>query len=242
MAGRPTKLTGAVLETIVGHIRAGACGWVAAEAAGISERTFYNWLTRGERGEAPYAAFEAQVRQARAQARLAAELRVHAHCPPAWLRYGPGRARRGHPGWTEPVEELAPEETGHEDPDELDELARALSEAGWDQPTPDPDPHPNTDPAPAHPRLAEFGGTATGGMGGSPAPGHTCCACPRPSTDQLAATAPEREPEPEPQPVVASARIALGRANRGIWPGPEAGGHLPWPGHPPIAHSAANPP
>ena len=108
MAGRKTKLTAAVLDTVIAHIRAGAFGWVAAEAAGISERAFYYWISRGERGEQPYARFEAEVRRPKAQARLDAELRVHRQAPLAWLRYGPGRSQRAHPGWTEPLDELEP--------------------------------------------------------------------------------------------------------------------------------------
>ena len=41
------------------------------------------------------------VREARAQARVAAETEVRRDNPLAWLRYGPGRDRAGEPGWTE---------------------------------------------------------------------------------------------------------------------------------------------
>ena len=102
MAGRPTKLTPAVHQQIVTFIRAGAYDWVAAEAAGIGKSTFYRWLERGAaRAAEPHRTFLVDVREARAQARVAAETAVRRDNPLAWLRYGPGRDRAGAPGWTE---------------------------------------------------------------------------------------------------------------------------------------------
>jgi hypothetical protein len=49
----------------------------------------------------PYHEFAHAVRQARAQARVAAETEVRRLQPFHWLRYGPGRERLGEPGWTE---------------------------------------------------------------------------------------------------------------------------------------------
>lgn len=45
---RPTKLTAEVLGTITRAIEAGCYATVAAEFAGISERTFYRWMAQGE--------------------------------------------------------------------------------------------------------------------------------------------------------------------------------------------------
>ena len=39
--------------------------------------------------------------RARAEVRQGAELWVRRHNPLSWLRPGPGRERRGRPGWTE---------------------------------------------------------------------------------------------------------------------------------------------
>ena len=134
--GRPTKLDGARLEVVVEQIRLGAFDWVAAEAAGIGQRTFYEWLERGRRGEAKYAAFEAAVRRARAEARQGAEQWVRQHNPLAWLRLGPGRERRGKPGWTGPTkagdEGPEGEELERDDPAALEEFALMVREAGWD--------------------------------------------------------------------------------------------------------------
>ena len=99
--GRKTKLTPELQRTIVLYIRAGAFDWVAAQAVGINQDTFYYWLQRGSAGEAPYSEFSEAVAQARAESRLAAEVEVRRDEPLAWLMKGPGRDRPGEPGWTD---------------------------------------------------------------------------------------------------------------------------------------------
>ena len=97
MAGRRTKLTPEVHQHIVAFIRAGAYDWVAAEAAGIGTSAYYRWMERGEASAAePYRRFWSAVRQARAQARVAAEIEVRRDNPVqlAALRPGP-RSGRG---------------------------------------------------------------------------------------------------------------------------------------------------
>ena len=100
---RPTKLTPEVHRTIVEYMRAGAYDYIAAQAAGIDVSTFRRWLERGTEGREPYKSFAADVAQARAQARVAAEIEVRRDHPRAWLRYGPGRERPDAPGWTQSV-------------------------------------------------------------------------------------------------------------------------------------------
>lgn len=99
---------------IVNSLRAGAFDAVAAAAAGISRRTFYAWLARGDAAEVlvetdqalstaevPWLDFAREVRQARALARLHAEHRVFLERPLEWLLHGPGRDRGPKaPGWT----------------------------------------------------------------------------------------------------------------------------------------------
>lgn len=110
MAGRPTKLTPDVHQRIVAYIRAGAFAWVAAEAAGVSKSSFHRWLQRGEReGRGRYFDFGEEVRQAQAQARVAAETEVRKSSPATWLRYGPGRDRPGEPGWTDQRQVTGPD-------------------------------------------------------------------------------------------------------------------------------------
>ncbi len=116
MAGRHSKLTPDVHREIVAFVRAGAFDWVAAEAAGVSKSTFYRWLQRGESdARGIYHEFWSDIRQARAQARVAAEAEVRRDNPLAWLRYGPGRARPEEPGWTDSHEVVTRSE-GQSDP------------------------------------------------------------------------------------------------------------------------------
>ena len=49
MAGRKTKLTPERQQTILRCVRAGLSKKAAAQAAGISEHTLYNWIVRGEK-------------------------------------------------------------------------------------------------------------------------------------------------------------------------------------------------
>lgn len=118
MAGRTTKLDETATQQILTYIRAGAFDWVAAQAAGISVSTFAEWMRRGEgrdrvRGpNAAYAKFAAEVRTARAQARVVREIEVAKTNPLAWLRSGPGRTRPGEPGWTDTTGERLDELLG----------------------------------------------------------------------------------------------------------------------------------
>lgn len=108
--GRPkgsVSLTSEIEEKILALIRAGAWGYAAAEAAGISARCFYEWLSRGEgrsaRGSTPkLTAFARKVRQAEAEARVLAEADVYRSRPALWLSRR-ARSKPGREGWTVPV-------------------------------------------------------------------------------------------------------------------------------------------
>ena len=103
--GRPTLLTPERHKAIVAAIRAGAFDWIAAEANGIDRETFKLWMRTGTRRKRePYLSFVRDVRAARAQARLSAEIEVRKDQPFNWLRFGPGREREGEAGWTESTE------------------------------------------------------------------------------------------------------------------------------------------
>ena len=102
---RPNLLTPERHKAIVAAIRAGAFDWIAAEANGIDRETFKLWMRTGTRKKRePYISFVRDVRAARAQARLSAELEVRKDQPFSWLRFGPGREREGEAGWTESSE------------------------------------------------------------------------------------------------------------------------------------------
>jgi hypothetical protein len=104
-AGRRPILTRQLQERICQLIRAGTYDYVAAEAAGISRQTFFDWLRRGEgrseRGTAPaHVKFVAAVRLAQAEARASAEVTVRKMDPKWWLSRM-HRDRTGTPGWTD---------------------------------------------------------------------------------------------------------------------------------------------
>jgi hypothetical protein len=63
-SGRRTKLTPEVHKQIVAALRLGATQKIACTAAGIGERTFYEWLERGGIGEEPWAQFSHDVESA----------------------------------------------------------------------------------------------------------------------------------------------------------------------------------
>ena len=69
-AGRKSKLTPEVIEKITSAIRMGNDNKVAAALAGISEATYYKWLTEAEKADADplFIEFSESVTQAQAQA------------------------------------------------------------------------------------------------------------------------------------------------------------------------------
>ena len=87
MAGRNSKLTPLVQERIVVAIRSGNYAITAAHYAGISERTFYSWLTRGEQeSSGKYREFRDAVTEAEAasEAEAVALVRLASHIPQNW--------------------------------------------------------------------------------------------------------------------------------------------------------------
>ena len=56
-AGRPTGLTPQVRNTILKAVENGCYAHVAAAKAGITEKTLYEWINRGESGEEPFREF-----------------------------------------------------------------------------------------------------------------------------------------------------------------------------------------
>ena len=64
---RRTKLTPDTKEDIVNALRAGNSRRDSALYAGVSETTFYSWMSRGREGEPLYAEFLEAVEKAEAQ-------------------------------------------------------------------------------------------------------------------------------------------------------------------------------
>jgi len=103
--GQRSKLTTARIETICALIRAGNFMVVAAEAAGVAERTVYQWLERGERPEEVeqdtlYAQFVQSVQRAQAEAEQVLVASVE-------------RAATGFARKTTTVKTYRDEDTGH---------------------------------------------------------------------------------------------------------------------------------
>lgn len=130
--GRPTKLTAAVQAEIVAHLEAGGYAVRAAEAAGISEQTFYEWLRRGERpgsADRPYRAFKAAVESARAEGEQHLVRRVAQAGRDDW-RAAAWLLERQYPErWAKPSDrrtladsDTAKAEAGQADPLAFDEL------------------------------------------------------------------------------------------------------------------------
>ncbi len=111
--GRPSGLTPELTGRLVPLLRAGVAVEAATRAVRISERTFYEWMQRGERGSqrnAPYRDFRAAVEQARGEheailvGQLARAASKGSWRAAAWLlersfpeRWGPPE-QRGAPG------------------------------------------------------------------------------------------------------------------------------------------------
>jgi hypothetical protein len=94
-----------IVRMVVAYIRAGAFDRVACEATGIAQQTFLRWMQQGDDDETARldtsdSRFFREVRHARAEARLAAEVEVKRTEPLSWLMKGPGRERPGEPGWS----------------------------------------------------------------------------------------------------------------------------------------------
>jgi hypothetical protein len=101
MPKKRLPLTSEVEETILAYVRAGGYPHVAAEAAGIAREVFEEWLRQGEAGKPlKYKQFLAKLREAEAQARLAAETKTLKEKPMAWLKAGPGKETPAKPGWS----------------------------------------------------------------------------------------------------------------------------------------------
>ena len=83
--GRRTKLTPEVQDRILQAVRAGLRYREAALAAGIDERTFYNWKRRGEEAKSGiYFQFFQSLKEAEARGELALLARIQAASQETW--------------------------------------------------------------------------------------------------------------------------------------------------------------
>jgi hypothetical protein len=102
---RPALPPQAALEQVLAFVRAGAFPWVAAQAADIGPQALqrlFAWAEEPDPACPPpkrLLAFARDLERAQAEARAAAEIEVRRADPFRWLRFGPGRAAAGEPGW-----------------------------------------------------------------------------------------------------------------------------------------------
>ena len=85
--GRPTKLEPATVKAIATALGIGAPIGSACRAAGIGVTTFKTWMERGRseaEDDAPYRAFRASVKKARATAQIHALAMVRRAMPDHW--------------------------------------------------------------------------------------------------------------------------------------------------------------
>jgi hypothetical protein len=140
--GRPdgsVKLTPEIEQVILQCLVAGMADFIAAEFAGIDERTFRDWVCRGE-GRHPTRSCTPQLRsfaravmRAKAQGRGAREIDVAQRSPQFWLTHM-ARSKPGREGWTEPIEDPTASQMAvpiyQPSLEEAAETLRALIEAG----------------------------------------------------------------------------------------------------------------
>ena len=65
--GRRPGITAEITAAVLAAVRVGAPLEVAAQAAGVSRSTFWDWMRKGDEGKKPYAAFSESVRRAEAE-------------------------------------------------------------------------------------------------------------------------------------------------------------------------------
>ena len=65
--GRRPGITPEITAAVLAAVRVGAPLEVAAQAAGVPARTFWDWMRKGDEAKPPYAAFSQSVRRAEAE-------------------------------------------------------------------------------------------------------------------------------------------------------------------------------
>jgi hypothetical protein len=68
--GRRPGITPEITAAVLAAVRVGAPLEVAAQAAGVSRSTFWDWMRKGDDGKTPYAEFSESVRRAEAEVHI----------------------------------------------------------------------------------------------------------------------------------------------------------------------------
>ncbi len=99
--GRPSKLTPEIQEKILSAIRVGNYAHVAAAYAGLSERTFYRWIQRGQRARTgPYRQFCDAIEVAEREAEVRAVAILQKHMEESWQAASTFLSRRYPERWS----------------------------------------------------------------------------------------------------------------------------------------------
>ena len=98
--GRRSKFTPEAQEKVISAIRAGNYANVAAEYAGICERTLYRWLEKGRTAKkGPYRTFWESMQRAESEAEVRAVAMVQKHMDDNWQAAMTFLARRYPDRW-----------------------------------------------------------------------------------------------------------------------------------------------
>src|SRR5262249_52469674 len=118
-----------LIDELASRIKAGAFEHVAVESLGIPWELYQRWLKRGEgpKAQEPFLALHRAVRQAKAHARLMAEVQMRTDNPKVWLTQGPGKETDALPGWTAPVKATVPKQNTSRPGDLQPELLQLFS-------------------------------------------------------------------------------------------------------------------
>jgi hypothetical protein len=102
MAKHRPRLTPQLAKELCERIKAGAFEHVASESLGIPVDVYQRWLARGRGPQASrtYREFYEGIQQAKAHARLMAEMAMRTDNPRTWLLHGPGKETASTAGWS----------------------------------------------------------------------------------------------------------------------------------------------
>lgn len=82
--GRPTACTPERIERVLEATRKGLPRRVAAQCAGVTATTLYEWLARGRRGEAPYSDLADRIKPVEAEGEESLVDIIRAAAPKQW--------------------------------------------------------------------------------------------------------------------------------------------------------------
>jgi hypothetical protein len=101
MSRQTSLLTNELIYEICARVRAGAFDHVAAGTLGVPPATFRRWLRQGRRrGDGLQRRLVIGLHEARALARLTAEMNMRHEDPKCWLLHGPGKETPTVAGWS----------------------------------------------------------------------------------------------------------------------------------------------